>query len=50
MQIDALKGTKGIYIMQNSLIPEEVEFLLPCGTVLEVYKMDKSNGIVHCSI
>lgn len=50
LQIDAPKGTKGVYIKQNSLRPEEVEFLLPKGTVLEVYKINKSNGIVHCAL
>ena len=47
LYIDASKGTKGIYIRQNSLNPEEVEFLLPRGTVLEVYKIDKSTGVAH---
>jgi hypothetical protein len=50
LQIDAPKGTKGVYIRQNSLRPEEVEFLLPRGTLLEVYKINKSNGVVHCAL
>lgn len=50
MQIDAPKGTKGVYIRQNSLRREEVEFLLPRGSVLEVYKINKSNGVVHCAL
>lgn len=48
--IDASKGTKWVYIRQNSLKPEEVEFLLPRGSVLEVNKINKSAEIVHCKI
>jgi hypothetical protein len=50
LQIDAPKGTKGVYIRQNSLRPEEVEFLLPRGTLLEVYKINRSDGVVHCAL
>lgn len=50
LQIDAPKGTKGVYIRQNSLRREEVEFLLHRGSVLEVYKINKSNGVVHCAL
>ncbi len=50
LQIDAPKGTKGVYIRQNSLRPGEVEFLLPKGSVLEVYKINKSNGVVRCAL
>lgn len=50
LQIDAPKGTEGVYIRQNSARPEEVEFLLPRGTVLEVYKINKSTAVVHCAL
>ncbi|MDR0912990.1 MAG: hypothetical protein LBM96_10370 [Methanobrevibacter sp.] len=39
------KGTKGSYIRQNSSRPNEIEFLLPRGSELEIYKI---NNEVYC--
>ena len=46
--IDAIKGTKGIYIRQYSERPEEIEFLLPKGTELEFYA--KKGNEIHCKL
>ena len=48
LHIEAPKGTKGVYIRQNSAKPEEVEFLLSRNTKLVVYNIKGNN--VYCKL
>lgn len=48
LHIDSFKGTKSVYIRQNSKYPEQVEFLLPRNTELVIY--DKQGNDVYCRI
>jgi hypothetical protein len=48
--INAPKGTKGIYIRQSSIYPNDMEWLLPLCSELEIYEINKEKKEIYTKI
>lgn len=46
MEIYALKNTMGGFIMEHSVKPEEIEFLLPRNITFDIFEIDDENKIL----